>query len=48
MKLNVTISKTSDGKDDYMQIMSEDMITTNIVLVAKKIEVEDAREGSGK
>lgn len=41
--LTVTISKTSDGKSDYLQIMSRDMISTNIVLVSPKIEVEDRR-----
>lgn len=46
--LTVVISKTADGKSDYMQIMSRDMISTNIVLVAPKIEVEDARKRKGK
>jgi hypothetical protein len=44
MKLNVTITKTSVGESDYIQIMSEDQVTINIVLVAQKIKVDDHRE----
>jgi len=44
MKLHVTISKTSDGASDYIQIISNDAVTVNVVLVADKIEVQDARE----
>lgn len=43
MKLNVTIQKARDGRD-YLQIMSEDYISVNIVLVSEKITVEDQRE----
>ncbi len=39
MKLNIRVSKTSDGKRDYVQIMSEDQVTVNIVLVADEITV---------
>ena len=42
-KLNVTISKTSDGESDYLQIMSPDMLSINIVLVATEIVVSDTR-----
>jgi len=41
MKLTVTITKTSFGDSDYIQIMSEDQISVNIVLVAEEIEVHD-------
>ena len=44
MKLNIIITKTSDGLREYIQIMSEDMITVNIVLVAEEIKVEDHRK----
>lgn len=44
MKLNVTISKTSRGDKDYLQIMSEDAVSVNVVLVAEKITVKDHRE----
>jgi len=43
MKLKVTVTKTADGQQDYIQIMSEDMVRVNIVLVGE-IEVEDRRE----
>ena len=46
--LKVTISKTADGQSDYMQIMSVDLLSVNIVLVAPKIEVEDARKEKAK
>jgi len=42
-KLNVTITKTSSGMADYIQIMSDDQVSVNIVLVAEEIEVEDHR-----
>ncbi len=42
-KLNVTITKTSTGTADYIQIMSDDQIAVNIVLIAKKIDVKDHR-----
>jgi hypothetical protein len=44
MKLNVTITKTSIGDSDYIQIMSEDQVTVNIVFVAEKITVKDHRK----
>ena len=43
MKLNVTITKTSTGEYDYIQIMSDDMTAINIVLIAGKIDVKDHR-----
>lgn len=43
MKLRVTITKTSDGGGDYIQIMSSDMLSVNVVLVADAIEVNDMR-----
>lgn len=42
MNLTITLQKARDGRD-YVQIMSEDQITTNIVLIADKILVEDKR-----
>jgi hypothetical protein len=46
--LKITISKTSLGNMDYMQIMSEDMVSINIVLIAEKIEIHDARNKKEK
>ena len=43
MKLNITISKTSRGDQDYLQIMSDDMMSINIVLLSDEITVEDLR-----
>lgn len=48
MKLNVTITKTSMGDSDYIQIMSDDMVSVNIVLVSEEITVADHRETSKK
>jgi len=42
--LRVTITKTSDGKQEYMQIVSKDQLSINIVLIAPTITVVDARE----
>ena len=43
MKLNVTISKTRNGNSDYIQIMSEDTVSVNVVFVAESIKVNDVR-----
>lgn len=43
-KLRVTLSKTSRGDQDYMQVMSEDQYSVNIVLIADSIEVLDSRK----
>lgn len=43
MKLKVTVTKTRDGVRDYVQVMSEDMVSVNVVLIADEIVVEDAR-----
>lgn len=48
MKLNVTITKTSRGDQDYIQIMSDDMISVNVVLVADRIELIDVRKKKSK
>lgn len=43
MNLTVQVTKARDGKHDYVQIMSEDMVSVNIVLVVDKITVKDER-----
>ena len=48
MKLKIQVSKTSTGAQDYMQVMSDDMLSVNIVLVADQIEIEDARKREKK
>lgn len=42
-KVTVTITRTTDGARDYMQIISDDMFTVNVVFIAGKIEVQDRR-----
>ena len=44
IELEVIISKTSTGDQDYLQITSKDMISVNVVLVADKIKIKDSRE----
>lgn len=46
MKLEVTISKASNGKHDYMQIMSDDQFSVNIVLVVDEVKVNDHRQAT--
>lgn len=43
MKLDITISKTRSGNQDYIQIISADMVSVNITLVAEEIEIKDMR-----
>ena len=43
IKLNVTITKTSTGMADYIQVMSDDQVSINIVLIAEEIKVKDHR-----
>lgn len=42
-KLRILVTKTADGSRDYVQILSDDQFTVNIVLIADKIEVSDER-----
>ena len=42
-KLRITVTKTSDGLREYVQIMSGDQFTVNVVLIADSIEIEDGR-----
>lgn len=41
--LNVTITRTSDGLQEYIQVMHQDQVSVNVVLVADKIFVRDDR-----
>lgn len=41
--LLVTITKTADGENEYLQIMSEDTVSVNVVLVARTITLTDYR-----
>lgn len=41
--LKITITKTSDGLSEYVQILSADQLSVNVVLIAQKITVLDTR-----
>lgn len=43
-KLTIRISRTEDGKSDYVQILSGDQFTLNIVLIANIIVIRDRRK----
>ena len=43
-ELEITIQKARDGRD-YVQIMSGDYTSVNIVLIADKIKIKDLRDG---
>lgn len=43
MKLTIQVTKTANGQQEYMQIMSDDMFSINVVLIADKIEIRDDR-----
>ena len=45
--LTVVISPTSNGHDEYMQILNTDT-SVNIVLIASKFKVSDTRSDSDK
>ena len=41
-KLTIMVQKARDGRD-YVQVMSDDMVSINIVLIAEEITVKDVR-----
>ncbi len=41
--IQITISRTADGSADYMQIISADQFSLNIVLISSRISIRDAR-----
>jgi len=43
VNLKVTVTKTAQGDQDYIQVMSDDQLSVNIVLVADRIELQDMR-----
>jgi hypothetical protein len=47
MKYKITITKTADGRQEYVQIISADQFSTNIVLIGK-FELLDARAAQSK
>ena len=43
MILTITVTKASDGIREYVQVMSEDMFTVNVVFLVDAIVVDDRR-----
>jgi hypothetical protein len=43
MEIIIQVSKTSDGKSEFVQIMSPAAVPINIVLVVDKVTIEDRR-----
>lgn len=42
--IKITVTKTSDGMNEYVQLMSADQLSLNVIAIAQKIEILDARE----
>ena len=47
-EVRVTITKTATGEGEYIQIISDDQFSVNVVLVAGRIVVQDHRAGKKK
>ncbi len=45
-KLTITVTKTANGQQEYVQIMSDDVIEVNIVLIADSIDLKDYRSST--
>lgn len=45
-ELIITVSKTADGENDYLQILSGDQWSLNIVLIADIVEIRDRRSAT--
>lgn len=45
-KLRITVTKTADGQRDYVQVISSDQFTVNVVLIAGVIDIVDTRPPS--
>ena len=43
MALKITVSPTANGNGTYVQIMSADGFSINVVLIAESVEIQDAR-----
>jgi hypothetical protein len=42
-RLTIQLARTADGKQDYLQAMSGDMVSVNVVLIADRIILRDDR-----
>lgn len=43
-ELRIQVTKTADGLREYVQIMSADQLTINLVLLADKVVITDQRD----
>lgn len=43
-KLTITVAKATNDLQEYLQVISGDNFTVNVVLIADEIEILDARE----
>lgn len=43
MTLKITVTKTANGLQEYLQVISDDQFAINVVLIADKIEILDTR-----
>lgn len=48
MKLTIQVTKTANGEQEYIQVMSDDMFSINVVLIADQIEIRDDRPKAPK
>lgn len=46
-KLTIQVTRTADGQNEYLQILSGDQFSVNVVLIAAIIEVRDCRYPGG-
>ena len=42
-KVTIQVSRTADGKGQYLQVMSGDMVSVNVVIVANEFVIRDDR-----
>ena len=47
-ELRIQVTKTSDGLRDYVQVMSADQLTINVVMLADKVVIRDLRDEQPK
>jgi hypothetical protein len=43
-EITITISKTANGKAEYLQVLSSDQFSLNLTAVSVKITVQDLRK----
>ena len=43
-KVTIQVSRSADGTGQYLQVMSGDMVSLNVVIVAKEFVIRDDRK----